>query len=488
MIFSLLLYAFFSCVGCACLPPKKRLWIRYWVWVLAIVALYLSWLLWDMFDEDLGGFQFDYQSSWGSDWALDGYSIWFVMLTLWMTSMTAVMAEEWVPKGLKEHLVLLYLIQALVLVAFCTLNAFVFLLALQAIILPMYFWLVGWGGEARRDAGTLWLIYGFMGSLGMSLAFAWLGRELDSFLWLDWVSWQGSLQAQQAYFIAVSLAMMVQLAAVPCHLWLPSVHTQAPSTASVLLASVVLKLGGYGWLRWGLPVAPAAARLWAPIFVGSAVLALLVFAFITLVQKDMKRLMAYASIHHVAWVVLALFIPYLGGLPMDAVVMLDAAMVIMFADGLSAAGLFLSFGMIYHRMHRREIALYGGLASTMPFLSFWFVIYVFAHAAWPGTLNFVGVWMLLMSTIRVSWKLALVMGTALMGSAAYMLWMYRCVFWGPVRGGRKVMELRLAEMLFLSLLSVAILFFGFYPRRFLRSIHSNSLYVYPYLYASKGRP
>lgn len=489
-----ILLLFIYAVGCIALvasikKSQKRMITRA-VWFLSVSGSYLGWLLIDMFDESLGGFQFERSWSWVPAWgvnlsfAIDGYSVWLLLLTLIVTAMAAIVSLEWVNKGLKEHLILLYSTQFLLLICFSTLDAFVFLLAFESMLLPFYLWIVVWGSEARGEAGMVFLLYTLASSILMTLAFATLGGVLGGFSWRLWVASPLSIEAQTLYFWAVSLALMVKLPLFPFHTWLPLAHTQAPSSASMVLASVMLKIAGYGWLRWVLPIAPDAARKYALCMVVLGLVSVVWLPFATMVQKDMKRMIAYASVNHMGWVVLGLFTSYLPH-PVLSMLLIDGVSVQMFSHGLVSSGLFMAFGMIYHRLHRREIQLLSGLSNTMPVLSGWFIFLCLANIGIPGSLNFVGEWMILLGAMAIQPAIALIACLGILGSTAYSLWMYREVFSGSARIGQKISDITMLESFLLAILVGFILIFGFFPRPVLEGIHATSVEMRQHLFTSK---
>lgn len=460
------------------------------VWGLSLLGSHISWLLLDMFDESRGVFQMELHWSWVPTWgidlsfAVDGYSVWMLCLTVVVTSLTSILSLTWISKGLKEHLLLLYTTQLLLIVCFSALDAFVFLLFFESMLIPMYLWIVVWGAEARGLASRVYLYYALSGSILMTVVFAAMGNILSSFSWTTWVQSPVSFEMQMLYFVAVSLAMMVKLPLFPFHTWLPLAHTQAPSTASIVLASLMLKVAGYGWLRWVLPVVPDAARACAWLMIVLALLSIVWLSLATVVQKDMKRIIAYASVNHMGWVVLGLFVGYLPA--GDAhLLTIDSVTIQMFAHGLVSAGLFMAFGMLYHRANRREVHRFGGFASVMPLLSGMFMLLCLANIGVPGSLGFVSEWMMLLGAMSIQPQIAMIAGLGVVGSSAYTLWMYRLVFYGPVRNSGHIKDIHKVDVGILVVLVMMIFGFGFFPRFIIQGVHETSLVMQHHFYRSK---
>lgn len=460
------------------------------VWSLSMMGAYLGWLMMDMFDESRGGFQMELNWAWVPKWGIslsfgiDGYSVWLILLTIIVTFSAAIMTLKWTTKSLKEHLMVIYLVQLLLIVCFCTLDAFVFLLMFESMLLPMYLWIVIWGGESRAEAGMVFLLYTLTGSVLMLVSFACMGSYLGSFSWLVWAEAPLSMEIQCWYFWAVSLAMMVKLPLFPFHTWLPLAHTQAPSSASMVLASLLLKVAGYGWLRWVLPIVPDAVANYAMTMVILSLISTVWLSFATMVQKDMKRMIAYASVNHMGWVVLGMFAAYLPGSKMK-LMLIDSVSMQMFAHGLVSAGLFMGFGMIYHRTHRREMHLFGGLSGMMPTLASWFMLLSLANIGIPGSLNFVSEWMILVGVMVVKPWMAMLVGLGILSASGYTLWMYRMVFSGSMHGNQKVEDISMTESALLGILVGLLLILGFFPRPMVQGVHATSLNMQQYLFNQK---
>ena len=491
MLHVLMVYALGAMVLIMSLRAENIPQLKMAAYLIAGCGMYSVWSLYDRFDEANGYFQMLVTLPWIKEWgihltfAIDAYALWCIILSVLVINIAAIMTCQWCQKALKEQLLVMYLIQAMLLLCFSTLDGLVFIMLFEALLYPMYLWIVVWGGEERQEAGWLFLVYSLAGSVFMLVAAAYVGVSLNSFSWQSWADASLSLKVQLVYFLAFTLAMMVKLPLLPLHSWLPTVHTQASSGASMVLSAVFLKIAAYGLLRWVLPIVPDAARLCSPYMIGLALLSMFWGLLLAWVQQDIKKIIAYASIQHMAWIVLALFMGYFA--PQHAILygFLDGVIVQIFAHGIVSAGLFMAFGMMYQRTHRRDRALYGGFASVMPALSGWFVMFFLANMAIPGSLNFVAEWMILLNIFYVQPWVGALAALSFILSCNYTLDLYNSVFLGPVQTIHKYKDITTTES-FICAMMVAIIFVcGFFPRVILEGTHATSMVMMPYIYRSK---
>lgn len=475
----------------ASIPQNNVRLLKYITYIISAFACYCIWSVVDMFEESNGYFQMLITIPWIKKlgihltFALDGYALWSVILTLIVTNIAAILVCEWKSKGLKNQLLIVYILQAMLFWCFSTLDALVFFILFEAMLLPMYAYIVIWGGEERIEAGWIFLVYTLSGSVGMLIALTYMGVIHNSFAWQSWADAPLSLQVQSYYFIALSLAMATKLPIFPLHGWLPKVHTQASTSASMILAGLFLKVAAFGYIRWILPIVPDASRLYAPYMVVLAVGSMMGMMLVAWAQEDIKRVIAYASIQHMAWIILAFFIGYLGSGDSMMYGLLDGAIMQIFAHGLVSAGLFMAFGMMYQRTHQRDRKAYGGFARIMPLLSGWFMVLALANTAIPGSLNFVAEWTMLVGIFHVEPWVGVISALSFLLSCTYTLGLYNDIFYGPVTTQHVHKDISTTEGSLLVILVAIILVLGFFPRPVLESIHATSMVMGPYIYRSK---
>jgi NADH-quinone oxidoreductase subunit M len=326
-----------------------------------------------------------------------------------------------------------------------------------------------WGGPRRVYATVKFFLYTFLGSVAMLVALIYLYLQGGSYAIADLQAMPLSLREQLPIFVAFLLAFAVKVPMWPVHTWLPDAHVEAPTGGSVILAAIMLKMGGYGFLRFSLPVTPDASRELDWLIIGMSLIAVVYIGFVALVQQDMKKLIAYSSIAHMGFVTLGTFLAYqvvsaTGG-QQGAAMGLDGAMVQMISHGLVSGALFLCIGVLYDRVHSREIADYGGVVNTMPVFASFAVLFAMANAGLPGTSGFVGEFLVILASFRASFWYALLAGTTLVLGAAYTLWLVKRVVFGPVANDRvaALKDLNGREFFVLGVLALAVLLLGLWP-------------------------
>jgi NADH-quinone oxidoreductase subunit M len=326
-----------------------------------------------------------------------------------------------------------------------------------------------WGGERRIYATLKFFLYTFLGSVLMLVAFIYLYGQTGSFDMFGWMNVPIGLTAQKFIFIAFLLAFAVKVPMWPVHTWLPDAHVEAPTGGSVILAAIMLKMGGYGFLRFSLPITPDASRELDWLLIGLSLIAVVYIGFVALVQRDMKKLIAYSSIAHMGFVTLGFFLMYaivdntgsLGGAAMG----LQGGMVQMISHGLISGAMFLCVGVLYDRMHSREIGDYGGVVNTMPVFATFMVLFAMANAGLPGTSGFVGEFFVILASFQANFWFAMLAGTTLILGAAYTLWMVKRVVFGEVANDRvaALQDINRREFFILGVLAVSVLALGLYP-------------------------
>jgi NADH-quinone oxidoreductase subunit M len=331
----------------------------------------------------------------------------------------------------------------------------------EATLIPMYLIIGIWGGPNKIYAAFKFFLYTLLGSLLMLIALIYLYTASDgSFDLLTWHKLLLGDTAQTLLFFAFLAAFAVKVPMWPVHTWLPDVHVEAPTGGSAVLAAIMLKLGAYGFLRFSMPIAPDASHKWAGLMIGLSLAAVIYVGLVTMVQKDMKKLVAYSSVAHMGFVTLGFFIFNSLGVA--------GGIVQMISHGFVSAAMFLGIGVLYDRVHSREIASYGGVINTMPKFTAFALLFAMANCGLPGTAGFVGEWMVILGAIKVNFWIGMAAATALIFGAAYTLWMFKRVYLGPVANEhvKELKDIDAREFLYLALLGVAVLYMGLYPKPF----------------------
>ena len=355
--------------------------------------------------------------------------------------------------------------------AFAALDAILFYVFFEAMLIPMYLIIGVWGGPRRVYASIKFFLYTLLGSLLMLVAFIYLYQKAgQSFEILKFHTLAIPLSVQITLFVAFFLSFAVKVPMWPVHTWLPDAHVEAPTGGSMVLAAITLKIGAYGFLRFALPILPDASRELAPLMVGLSLVAVVYIGLVALVQTDMKKLVAYSSISHMGFVTLGMFLFTGNQLNQWAV---EGALVQMVSHGFVSAAMFMCIGVMYDRLHTRNIADYGGVANKMPIFAAFMMLFAMANSGLPATSGFVGEFMVIMGAVQVNFWVAAAAATTLIFGAAYTLWMYKRVIFGDV-GNSHVAEMEdvnKREFLVLAILAVAVLGMGLLPDLFVSKMH-----------------
>lgn len=445
--------------------------------VASVVTFIVSCVLYQRFDVSQGGFQFLFDVEWvpmvGAHikMAVDGLSLLLIVLSSFLIPLTILASWNQVTTRVKDFHIALLTLQASMVAVFCARDVLMFYVVWEAMLIPMFLMIGVFGSEDRIKASLKFFIYTAAGSLMMLAAILYIyihtpGAHSFDIEVMQATAAQMSKDKQYWLALAFGLAFAIKVPLFPLHTWLPHAHVQAPAAGSVQLAAVMLKMGGYGFLRFGLPFFPKGVLFWAPTVAWLAVIGVIYGACMALAQKDMKRLIAYSSVSHLALVVLGIF-----AFKKTAAV---GACYQMLAHGLSTGGLFLLVGMLYERTHSRDMEDYGGLAASMPWLTFAFMVTTLASVAVPGTCGFVGEFMILLGTFEARPLWAGLAATGVVLGAAYMLWLVRNVFWGPISAANKELpDLSAREWVVMVPMLSAMLILGLVPGPFLRILEGS---------------
>jgi len=441
--------------------------VRWFSLVAAIAAFLVTIPLITGFDTTSAALQFQTSLPWIERFhanyhlGVDGISVWFVLLTAFITVIVVISAWEVITERVNQYFGAFLILSGLMIGVFVAADGLLFYTFFEATLIPMYIIIGIWGGPNRIYASFKFFLYTLLGSLLMLVAIVYLYIQSNaSFEILAWHKLALPMPAQTALFFAFLAAFAVKVPMWPVHTWLPDVHVEAPTGGSAVLAAIMLKLGAYGFLRFSLPIAPDASHHWAWLIITMSLIAVVYIGLVAMVQTDMKKLVAYSSIAHMGFCTLGFFI-------FDSLGM-QGAIVQMISHGFVSAAMFLGIGVLYDRVHSREIAAYGGVANTMPMFASFAVLFAMANCGLPGTAGFVGEWMVILATTGYNFWVAALSATALIWGAAYTLWMVKRVYFGPVTKGSvsRLKDINPREFLMLAILAIAILAMGLYPKPF----------------------
>jgi len=441
--------------------------VRWMSLVFAIASFVVTIPLITGFDTAQAGMQFQTDLTWIERFnahyhlGVDGISVWFVLLTALITVVVVISAWEVITERVNQYMGAFLILSGLMIGVFAAVDGLLFYTFFEATLIPMYIIIGIWGGPKRIYASFKFFLYTLLGSLLMLVAIIYLYIQSNaSFDILAWHKLPLSMGAQTALFFAFLAAFAVKVPMFPVHTWLPDVHVEAPTGGSAVLAAIMLKLGAYGFLRFSLPIAPDASHHWAWLIITLSLIAVVYIGLVAMVQTDMKKLVAYSSIAHMGFCTLGFFIFNSLGM--------QGAIIQMISHGFVSAAMFLCIGVLYDRVHSREIAAYGGVVNTMPWFATFAVLFAMANCGLPGTAGFVGEWMVILATTGFNFWVAALSATALIFGAAYTLWMVKRVYFGPVTKGSvsRLQDINSREFFMLAVLAVAVLAMGLYPKPF----------------------
>ena len=446
-----------------------------WLALLGAVASFLITLpLYDGFQLGTAAMQFVEQAPWIARFnvnyhlGLDGISFWFVLLTAFINVVVVIAGWEVITQRVNQYMGAFLILSGLMIGVFCALDGLLFYVFFEATLIPMYLIIGIWGGPNKIYAAFKFFLYTLLGSLLMLVALIYLytksGGSFDLALWYK-LPLGGT--AQTLLFFAFFAAFAVKVPMWPVHTWLPDAHVEAPTGGSIVLAAIALKLGAYGFLRFSLPIAPDASHELSGLVVALSLIAVVYIGFVALVQEDMKKLVAYSSIAHMGFVTLGFF--------MFSAMGIEGALVQMLSHGFVSGAMFFCIGVMYDRVHSRQIADYGGVVNTMPKFAALFMLFSMANAGLPATSGFVGEFMVILGAVKFNFWVAFAAASSMVVGAAYTLWMYKRVIFGDVANHHvaELSDINGREFLILGVLAICTLWMGLYPQPFTEVMHAS---------------
>ena len=432
---------------------------------LASVALYLA------FDNAEPGMQFVERVLWVEAFnvwyylGVDGISAPLILLTTFITPLVVIAGWDSIKDRPAQYFAAFLILEGLMIGVFSALDGLLFYVFWEAMLIPMFLIIGVWGGERRIYATLKFFLYTFLGSVLMLVAFIYLYLQTGGFDLFGFMNVTIGMTAQKLIFLAFLVAFAVKVPMWPVHTWLPDAHVEAPTGGSVILAAIMLKMGGYGFVRLSLPIVPDGSAHYSGLMIALSLIAVVYIGFVALMQKDMKKLIAYSSIAHMGFVTLGMFLLWWIAADTGAGLGMTGAMVQMISHGLISGAMFLCVGVMYDRMHSRQIADYGGVANTMPVFAAFMVLFSMANAGLPGTSGFVGEFMVIIASFKANFWFAFLAATTLILGAAYTLWMVKRVLYGEVANDNvaELTDLNSREFIVLAILAVSVLLVGLWP-------------------------
>ena len=445
---------------------------KYIALFISIANFLLSLYLWSVFDKSATEFQYVENREWLSGYVnykvgVDGISILFILLTTFITPICIISVNATIKHRLKDFLVAILIMETLMIGVFCSLDLVIFYLFFEAGLIPMFLIIGIWGGERRVYSAFKFFLYTLLGSVLMLIA-------IISIYWITGTTDVEKLyeigigeKYQNLLWLAFFSSFAVKTPMWPVHTWLPDAHVEAPTAGSVLLAAILLKMAGYGFIRFSVGLFPVASEYFTPLVFALSLVAIVYTSLVALMQEDMKKLIAYSSVAHMGFVTLGIFTMTQQGI--------EGSIFQMISHGLVSAALFLCVGVVYERMHTRLISKYGGLVNIMPRYAIVFMVFTLGALGLPGTSGFIGEFLILMGAFKKNFLVATIASLGVILGAAYMLWLYKRIIFGEIINSevRNMIDLKKFEIVILFLLVAPIIFFGFYPEPLINSVETS---------------
>ena len=442
---------------------RNARWVAWWF---SIATFVVSLFIWFGFDRNSADFQFVERHAWIPDYnisyhmGVDGISVMFVLLATLLTPICVLASWESVQVRVKEYMVAFLVLETLMIGTFCALDFFAFYMFFEGVLIPMFLIIGVWGGPRRVYSAFKFFLYTLLGSVLMLVAVLAIYFEVGTTDIPTIMQHHFPATLQTWLWLAFLASFAVKVPMWPVHTWLPDAHVEAPTAGSVILAGVLLKIGGYGFLRFSLPMLPLASAQFTPLIYTLSIVAVIYTSLVALAQLDMKKLIAYSSVAHMGFVTAGIFSPNLQGI--------EGAIFQMLSHGIVSAALFLCVGVVYDRMHSREIATYGGLVHRMPVYAAVFMVFTLASVGLPGTSGFIGEFLVMVGTFQANTWVAALITTGIILGAAYMLWLYRRVIFGELTKDslKSILDLSRREVAVFAPLVAMVLWMGIYPTSF----------------------
>ena len=446
---------------------RNARWIALWT---SVVDLLVALVIWAEFDPTSAQFQFVEQATWlpqfkiAYQMGIDGISLFFIVLSAFLTPICVIASWTSIKTRVREYMIAFLVLETLMNGMFCALDFVLFYMFFEGVLIPMFLIIGVWGGPRRVYAAFKFFLYTLLGSVLMLLAILTIYFHVGSTNIVAALHTDFPPQMQMWLWLAFFASFAVKVPMWPVHTWLPDAHVEAPTAGSVILAGVLLKMGGYGFIRFSLPMFPDASAMFTPLIYGLSVIAVIYTSLVALAQDDMKKLIAYSSVAHMGIVTMAIFTVTSEGL--------QGAMILMLSHGVVSAALFLCVGVVYDRLHTREIARYGGLVHNMPKYAFFFMVFMLASVGLPGTSGFIGEFLSLIGAFQVNTWVAFLAAIGTILGAAYMLYLYRRVVFGVLTRDdvRAMLDVNWREIAVFVPMVAVVLWMGIYPSSFLKPI------------------
>ncbi len=483
--FAIWLPIFFGVLVLASGSDRNPGYVRWMSLIGSLISFVITLPLITRFDKSTAAMQFVEKSSWIERFhinyylGVDGISMWFVVLTAFITVIVVIAAWEVITERVAQYMAAFLILSGLMIGVFASLDGMLFYVFFEATLIPMYIIIGVWGGPNRVYAAFKFFLYTLLGSLLTLVALLYLYFHSGTFEILQWHQVKLSMNEQILIFIAFFMAFAVKVPMWPVHTWLPDAHVEAPTGGSVVLAAIMLKLGAYGFLRFSLPIAPDASHHLSAFIIAISLIAVIYIGLVALVQADMKKLVAYSSVAHMGFVTLGFFIFNEIGI--------EGGIVQMISHGFISGAMFLCIGVLYDRVHSRQIADYGGVVNTMPKFAALSVFFAMANCGLPATSGFVGEFMVILGSVKYNFWIGLLAATALIFGAAYSLWMVKRVIFGDVthKHVAELKDLNCREFFMLGVLAIATLYMGLYPKPFTDVMHASVVNLLTHVAQSK---